>query len=79
MTFHDLLERIGELEARIEVMESKPMLTRKDLARHYARGLRTIDRFHAEGILPTPVYIHGPLWRPVEIYALTLPGKTRKP
>jgi hypothetical protein len=54
----------------VEIIASKPLLFRKDLARRYSRSLRTIDRWHHEGVLPSPIYLRGcalPMWRPTDI------------
>jgi hypothetical protein len=51
----------------------EPLLTRKDLAQRYGRSLRTIDQWHADKVLPKPVYIKDarqlpcPFWRPRDI------------
>ena len=55
------------LEFLAGVLSGRPILTRKDLARHYGRSLRTIDRWKEAGDLPRPVYLHGPMWRPVDL------------
>ena len=51
----------------VEIMQSIPVLTRKDLARRYGVSERTIDRMRADGTLPKPKYLHGPFWRPIDI------------
>lgn len=51
----------------VELLAGRPVLTRKDLARHYGRSLRTIDRWKREGQLPRPVFIHGPMWKPADL------------
>ena len=59
-----------DLIALLEICISRPILTRKDLARRYGRNLITIDRWHSTGKLPPAVYLPGcrfPLWRPGDI------------
>jgi predicted DNA-binding transcriptional regulator AlpA len=58
------------LRALMELLASRPLLTRKDLAQRYGITLRAIDLRHSSGRLPPAVYLQGcrqPLWRPVEI------------
>lgn len=60
----------AKLEALLEVIASKPMLTRQDLQRRYGVHIDTIDDWRANGTLPAPVYLPGsvvPLWRPIDI------------
>lgn len=57
----------------VDLLAGRPLLTRKDLARRFNRCLRTIDQWHADGILPKPVYLRGcafPFWRPNEVLAM---------
>ena len=59
-----------ELRTLIELLINKPLLTRQDLSIRYRCTLRTIDNWHAKGILPAGVYLKGsviPLWRPWEV------------
>ena len=61
----------ADLIALLEIVTSRPILTRKDLARRYGRNLITIDRWHTSGKLPKAVYLPGcrfPLWRPCDIH-----------
>ena len=48
----------------------RPVMTRKDLARHYGRSLRTIDRWKEEKKLPRPIWIHGPMWKPEDLASM---------
>jgi len=59
----------------VEILASRPVLTRKDLARRYGRDLRTIDRWKLDGTLPAPVWFHGPLWGPRDIAQAEIDGK----
>jgi hypothetical protein len=51
----------------LDLLGPRPLLTRKDLARHFAVCLLTIDRWHAKGYLPKATYVTGPRWRPADI------------
>jgi hypothetical protein len=51
----------------LDLLGRRPLLTRKDLARHFAASLDSIDRWHASGYLPKAVYVRGPRWRPDDI------------
>lgn len=62
------------LRALVEIIASRPVLYRKDLAIRYGKDERTIDRWHAAGILPPAIYLHHgcatssvPMWRPIDI------------
>lgn len=50
------------MERRLESVEFRPSLCRKDVARRYNRDLATIDRWHQDGTLPDPIYMRGPMW-----------------
>ena len=59
------------LQAVVEIITSKPMLTRHDLARRYRCTTDSIDDWHARGTLPKAIYLPGcrsPLWRPMDIF-----------
>jgi hypothetical protein len=51
----------------LDVLGQRPLLTRKDLARHFVVCVLTIDRWHANGYLPKAIYVRGPRWRPDDI------------
>ena len=51
----------------LDLLGQRPLLTRKDLARRFCVCLLTIDRWHASGLLPRPVYVRGPRWLPDDI------------
>ena len=61
------------IEQLLEILAGRPLLRRKDLARHFNVSLDTIDRWRDEGRLPRPVYLHGkgtssvPMWKPCDI------------
>lgn len=62
------------LAALVEILASRPLLTRKDLARHFGVCLGTINNWHNDGTLPPAVYVNrgckgrfGPLWRALDI------------
>lgn len=60
----------ADLQAMVELLVQRPLLTRKDLSRRYGVDLDTIDRWHARGFLPRGYYLPGsrfPYWRPGEI------------
>ena len=60
----------AEFTALVEIISSRPILTRKDLAVRYGRTLRTIDEWHSNGTLPPAVYLRGsdiPMWRPCDL------------
>ena len=60
------------LSALVEILAAKPVLTRKDLANRYGRHLSSIDRWHAEGVLPAARYLRGcplPFWRACDLEA----------
>jgi len=51
----------------VELLANRPILRRKDLAVRYGVSERTIDRWRADGTLPRPRHVHGPMWRPSDI------------
>lgn len=54
------------------------VLWRKDLARRYGCDLRTVDRYHTEGVIPAGRYLPKrarPFWYETEILA----NEDRKP
>ena len=54
----------------LEVIASKPLITRKDLALRYSVTLITVDNWRRTGKLPRPVYLPGcrfPFWRPCDL------------
>ena len=60
----------ARFEALLEIIASKPLLTRQDLQRRYGVHIDTIDDWRARGTLPKPIYHPGssvPLWRPMDI------------
>ena len=65
------------LQYLADLLAGRPVLTRKDLARRYGRDLRTIDRWKADGTLPEPVWFHGPLWIPAQIFTAETSGKLK--
>lgn len=59
------------LAALVEIIMSRPLLRRKDLARRYGVDDATIDRWHSNRTLPPGFYLPGtrfPQWRPCDIY-----------
>ena len=56
-----------------DLISDKSMLSRKDLARHFGRSLRTIDRWKREKKLPRPTHVHGPMWTPASIAKMEVP------
>ena len=68
----------ARVEALLEVLEGRALLTIKDLARRYGVHPDTVVRWHHRGVLPKPVYLKGsfkPLWRPCDVIA----AETRNP
>jgi len=62
----------AHLQHLLEIVACRPLLTRKDLAQRYAVETRTVDNWHANGILPRAVYLQGcrePRWRPMDLAA----------
>lgn len=60
-----------KFEALLEIIASKPVMTRQDLQRRYGVHIDTIDDWRARGTLPKPIYLPGstvPLWRPMDIH-----------
>lgn len=60
--------------ALVEILANRPLLTRKDLARHFCVTVNTVDNWHNDGTLPPAVYVNrgckgrfGPLWRASDI------------
>jgi transposase len=58
----------------LEIIATRPILDRKDLARRYQRSLRTIDRWQAQGKLPGAFRLPGKMWRPADIEAAEKAG-----
>lgn len=74
--------RLQLLMELVEVISAKPLLTRKDLARHFCKSVDTIDYWHRRGILPAPVYLPGcryPFWRPVDIQRVEMRWRRHRP
>jgi predicted DNA-binding transcriptional regulator AlpA len=53
----------------VALLETKPLLRRKDVAIHFGITVRTVDRWCRMGKLPRPVFVCGPMWRPADIDA----------
>lgn len=51
----------------LEIIATRPILDRKDLARRFCRSLRTIDRWALTGRLPRALRCSGKLWTPQSI------------
>jgi predicted DNA-binding transcriptional regulator AlpA len=59
-----------KLNALVDILQCRPLLRRKDLARRFGVIPETVDRWHRAGKLPLAVYLPGcsiPLWRPADI------------
>ena len=71
---------MSKLEALVEIIQSRPVLTRKDLARRYGKDVSTICRWASANKLPPAIYLHGsriPQWRPCDIYDFERRGKLK--
>jgi predicted DNA-binding transcriptional regulator AlpA len=69
------------LRAIVEIIQSRPLLRRKDLARRLGVDDDTIDRWHKKRKLPAAIYFPGcrfPLWRPGDVEAWETRNKKRK-
>ena len=62
------------LHELLDLVSSKPVLSRKDLQRVFGKCLATIDRWHRNGTLPPGRYLPGcraPFWSASIILAHT--------
>jgi predicted DNA-binding transcriptional regulator AlpA len=66
------------LKSLLELLAERPLLRRKDVARHFGISLRSVDRWVTEKKLPRPIYVHGPMWRPADIERIEMNNESTK-